>query len=165
MDGIENSIQSMTLANGSEAETWQRTIEKVIRSVVSVKYAQPYSFDGTFSDVHEATGFVVDAGDGYILTNRHVVGTGPFWGRVVFHNQEEADAYPVYRDPIHDFGILRYDPKGNSHVDAVQLELRPDIAEGSLAQFPLVRLDFASHTNHDQWVCRSRSSATMRVKS
>lgn len=39
------------------------------------------------------------------------MGAGPFWGRIVFHNQEEADAYPVYRDPIHDFGICDMTPR------------------------------------------------------
>jgi pro-apoptotic serine protease NMA111 len=68
----------------------------------------------------------------YVLTNRHVVGAGPFWGRIIFHNQEEVDAYPLYRDPIHDFGILRYDPKASKYLTAVALELRPDIAEGVL---------------------------------
>lgn len=38
----------------------------------------------------EATGFVVDAGRGYILTNRHVVGAGPFWGYCIFDNHEEV---------------------------------------------------------------------------
>jgi len=47
----------------------------------------------------------------YIMTNRHVVGAGPFWGYCIFDNHEEVDAYPVYRDPVHDFGILRFDPK------------------------------------------------------
>ncbi|KAK0654789.1 Pro-apoptotic serine protease NMA111 [Cercophora newfieldiana] len=132
MEAIESTVRTIALNEGSEAEIWQRTIERVIRSVVSVRYSQPHSFDGNLAGVSEATGFVVDAESGFILTNRHVVGTGPFWGRLVFHNQEEADAYPVYRDPIHDFGILHYDPKSSPHIDAVPLELRPDIAEVGL---------------------------------
>lgn len=38
----------------------------------------------------EATGFVVDAEKGYILTNRHVACAGPFWGYAIFDNHEEA---------------------------------------------------------------------------
>mgnify|MGYP002353819961 CR=1 FL=1 len=55
------------------------------------------------------------------MTNRHVVGAGPFWGHLVFDNHEEVDCYPVYRDPVHDFGILRYDPKAIKymHVDGL----------------------------------------------
>lgn len=66
----------------------------------------------------------------YILTNRHVVGAGPFWGHCVFDNHEEVDCYPVYRDPVHDFGILRYDPKAIKYMHIDGLELRPDLAKG-----------------------------------
>ncbi|KXT18411.1 hypothetical protein AC579_8147 [Pseudocercospora musae] len=84
---------------------WQATIEKV------------------------ATGFVVDAEKGYILTNRHVVGAGPFWGYALFDNHEETDVYPVYRDPVHDFGILRFDPTAIKYMPLTSLELRPDLAK------------------------------------
>ena len=66
----------------------------------------------------------------YILTNRHVVGAGPFWGYCIFDNHEEVDAYPVYRDPIHDFGILRFDPKAIKYMKIDNLLLRPDLAKG-----------------------------------
>ena len=69
----------------------------------------------------------------YILTNRHVVGAGPFWGNVVFDNHEEVDAYPVYRDPVHDFGILRFDPKAIKYMPVEELPLRPDLAKGSVS--------------------------------
>jgi S1-C subfamily serine protease len=63
------------------------------------------------------------------LTNRHVVGSGPFWGYCVFDNHEEVDAYPVYRDPVHDFGILRFDPKAIKYMPVTALGLRPDLAK------------------------------------
>jgi S1-C subfamily serine protease len=72
----------------------------------------------------------------YILTNRHVVGAGPFWGYVVFDNHEEVDAYPVYRDPVHDFGILRFDPKAIKYMPVAALDLRPDLAKGNEPQDP-----------------------------
>jgi len=68
----------------------------------------------------------------YILTNRHVVGPGPFWGYCVFDNHEEVDAYPVYRDPVHDFGILRFDPKAIRYMPITALPLRPDLAKGMI---------------------------------
>lgn len=68
----------------------------------------------------------------YILTNRHVVGSGPFWGHCVFDNHEEVDCYPVYRDPVHDFGILRYDPKAIKYMHVDGLTLSPDLAKGAL---------------------------------
>lgn len=36
---------------------------------------------------------------------------------------------PVYRDPIHDFGILRFDPKAIKYMPVAALALRPDLAK------------------------------------
>lgn len=49
---------------------WQKTIEKVVKSVVSIHFCQTCSFDTDAAVSSEATGFVVDAERGYILTNR-----------------------------------------------------------------------------------------------
>lgn len=114
---------------GDTAE-WQATVEKVISSVVSIRFCQTCAFDTDPALTSEATGFVVDAEKGYILTNRHVVGSGPFWGYVVFDNHEEVDAYPVYRDPVHDFGILRFDPKAIKYMSVSALNLKPELAKG-----------------------------------
>ncbi|RPB20633.1 trypsin-like serine protease [Terfezia boudieri ATCC MYA-4762] len=113
----------------TDTAEWQRTIEKVVRNVVSIRFCQTCSFDTDEAITSEATGFVVDAERGYIMTNRHVVGAGPFWGYCVFDNHEECDVYPVYRDPIHDFGFLRFDPKAIKHMPVAALELRPDLAQ------------------------------------
>ena len=83
---------------GDTAE-WQATVEKVISSVVSIRFCQTCAFDTDPALTSEATGFVVDAEKGYILTNRHVVGSGPFWGYVVFDNHEEVDACLLYTSP------------------------------------------------------------------
>lgn len=48
----------------------------------------------------------------------------------MFDNHEEVDAYPVYRDPVHDFGILRFDPKAIKYMPVEALPLRPDLAKG-----------------------------------
>ncbi|KAH8148816.1 uncharacterized protein LAJ45_07159 [Morchella importuna] len=116
-----------TAATHDSAE-WQRTIESVVRNVVSIRFCQTCSFDTDSAITSEATGFVVDAEKGYILTNRHVVCSGPFSGYCVFDNHEECDVFPVYRDPIHDFGILRFDPKAIKYMPVAALELRPDLA-------------------------------------
>ena len=108
---------------------WQATIERVVRNVVSIHFCQTCAFDTDSAISSQATGFVVDAERGYILTNRHVVGAGPFWGYCIFDNHEECDVYPVYRDPVHDFGILRFDPKAIKYMPLGSLELRPDLAK------------------------------------
>lgn len=107
---------------------WQATIEKVILTVVQIRFCQTCTFDTDPAGASEATGFVVDAERGYILTNRHVVGAGPFWGYCIFDNHEECDVHPVYRDPVHDFGFLRFDPKAIKYMPVTSLELQPEHA-------------------------------------
>lgn len=34
----------------------------------------------------------------------------------------------MYRDPVHDFGILRFDPKAIKYMPLISLSLRPDLA-------------------------------------
>ena len=68
------------------------------------------AFDTEWNTTAQATGFVIDAKRGLILTNRHVVTPGPVTAQATFLNREEVQLYPVYRDPVHDFGIYRYDP-------------------------------------------------------
>ena len=67
-------------AMAADSAEWQATIEQVVKNVVSIHFCQTCAFDTDSAMSSEATGFVVDAKRGYILTNRHVVGSGPFWG-------------------------------------------------------------------------------------
>lgn len=52
------------LLSERESEAWQRAIETVVESVVSIRFCYPYSFDTNLSASSEATGFVVDAEKG-----------------------------------------------------------------------------------------------------
>jgi len=126
-DSDEHPVLSRVPTAADTAE-WQATIERVVKNVVSIHFCVTCSFDTDPATTSEATGFVVDAEKGYILTNRHVVGPGPFWGYCIFDNHEEVDVHPVYRDPVHDFGILRFDPKAIKYMPVAALELRPDLA-------------------------------------
>jgi hypothetical protein len=49
---------------------WQRTIENVVRNVVSIRFCQTCSFDTDAALTSEATGFVVDAERGYVGRRR-----------------------------------------------------------------------------------------------
>lgn len=128
-DDLDDGRIAAVVAAPADTAEWQETIEQVVRNVVSIRFSQTCAFDTDPALTSEATGFVVDAERGLILTNRHVVGSGPFWGYVIFDNHEEVDAYPVYRDPVHDFGILRFDPKAIKYMPVAALELRPDLAK------------------------------------
>ena len=91
VEADSNSVPIVNaIAAAGDSPEWQATIEKVIKSVVSIHFCQTCSFDTDISTSSQATGFVVDAENGYILTNRHVVCAGPFWGYCVFDNHEEV---------------------------------------------------------------------------
>ncbi|OQR87375.1 pro-apoptotic serine protease [Achlya hypogyna] len=107
---------------------WKQTLERVVPAIVSLKLNAPKSFDTETPGNGWATGFVVDAEKGIILTNRHVVGAGPVDAEAIFQNNEEVRVVPIYRDPVHDFGFFRYDPKDVRHVQVPSLRLRPDKA-------------------------------------
>ncbi|KAH3901392.1 probable Pro-apoptotic serine protease NMA111 [Saccharomycodes ludwigii] len=123
----EDLAEENNLLSSSNFE-WQRTISKVVKSVVSIHFSQVAPFDCDQALVSEATGFIVDADRGIILTNRHVVGSGPFVGFAVFDNHEECDLIPIYRDPVHDFGFLKFDPKKIEYMEVSALELKPSLA-------------------------------------
>src|SRR6185369_5754007 len=89
---------------------WAHTIDRITSGIVTIQIDQTRAFDTEQNMSSQATGFVVDAKRGLILTNRHVVTPGPVTAQAVFLNREEVTLYPVYRDPIHDFGFYRYDP-------------------------------------------------------
>ncbi|KAI9823981.1 MAG: hypothetical protein M1826_007575 [Phylliscum demangeonii] len=125
---LDDPVLPLAAAGPPDTAEWQATIERVIRNVVAIRFCQTCPFDTAPACSSEATGFVVDAERGFILTNRHVVCAGPFWGYCIFDNHEECDVYPVYRDPVHDFGILRFDPKAIKYMPVAALPLRPDLA-------------------------------------
>ena len=87
------------------------------------------AFDTEWNMSSQATGFVVDAERGLILTNRHVVTPGPVTAQAVFLNREEVTLYPVYRDPVHDFGFYRYDPSKLRFIKPTELKLYPQGAQ------------------------------------
>lgn len=113
----------------SNNNKWAETITNVVNCVVSIHFSHVAPFDTENAVSSEATGFVVDASRGLILTNRHVVGPGPFTGYVVFDNHESVDVKPIFRDPIHDFGILKFNPQDVKYLKLTQLELAPDLAK------------------------------------
>lgn len=80
-------------AGTADSPEWQAMLERVVKSVVSIHFCQTRCFDTDPSLSSQATGFVVDAERGYILTNRHVVCAGPFWGYCIFDNHEEVSLY------------------------------------------------------------------------
>ncbi|MEZ5565535.1 MAG: PDZ domain-containing protein [Gammaproteobacteria bacterium] len=116
-------------ANDIEPAAWRRTLEGISSSVVSIQVDGTRAFDTEWNESGQATGFVVDAERGLILTNRHVVTAGPVRAAGLFTNSEEVELVPVYRDPVHDFGFYRYDPRALKYIKPRSLPLYPAGAE------------------------------------
>ena len=113
-------------AVAAENTAWTETLERISSGVVSIRVDSTRAFDTEWNSSSQATGFVVDAERGLILTNRHVVTPGPVVAEAIFRNNEEVRLTPVYRDPVHDFGFFRYDPKDLRYIDPAELPLVPD---------------------------------------
>lgn len=105
--------------------TWESTLEKSIKSIVSIKAMRVRGLDTEVPGSYTATGFVVDPERGIILSNRHVVSVSPITAYAVFCNYEEIQLKPIYRDPVHDFGFFQYDPTKVRFLDIPGIELYP----------------------------------------
>ena len=116
-------------ASAAAPADWARTLERIAGSVVTIAIDQTRSFDTERNTTAQATGFVIDAERGLILTNRHVVTPGPVIAEATFLNREEVELHAVYRDPVHDFGIYRYDPTRLRYTRPVALPLAPEAAQ------------------------------------
>ncbi|MEM9385174.1 MAG: trypsin-like peptidase domain-containing protein [Pseudomonadota bacterium] len=131
---LAGSLGSLTYANADQqppatVPSWSETLERVSSGVVSIRVDGTRAFDTEWNQSTQATGFVVDAERGLVMTNRHVVMPGPVVAQGVFVNNEEVELVPVYRDPVHDFGIYRYDPAALRYIQPPTLELYPEGAQ------------------------------------
>ncbi|MEY4376086.1 MAG: hypothetical protein RJB26_636 [Pseudomonadota bacterium] len=105
---------------------WSATLERIANSVVAIQIDQTRAFDTEWNTSAQATGFVVDAERGLVLTNRHVVTPGPVTAQATFLNREEVELRPVYRDPVHDFGLYQYDPRQLRFAKPEAIPLAPE---------------------------------------
>jgi S1-C subfamily serine protease len=130
MDYVRLLIASVAVFYAGTApavdDEWTDTIDRISSGVVSIRVDSTRAFDTEWNSSSQATGFVVDAERGLILTNRHVVTPGPVVAEAVFRNNEEVRLTPVYRDPVHDFGFFRYDPDELRYIEPTELPLSPE---------------------------------------
>lgn len=117
-----------TAANSGSEQQWAATLARVSPSVVSIRVDATRAFDTDWNLTGQATGFVVDAARGIILTNRHVVTAGPVVAEAVFQDHEVLPLKPIYRDPVHDFGFYQYDPSQLKYIHPASLTLAPQDA-------------------------------------
>ncbi|HKJ21248.1 MAG TPA: S1C family serine protease, partial [Woeseiaceae bacterium] len=115
-------------AIAAEDTAWTNTLDRISSGVVSIRVDSTRAFDTEWNSSSQATGFVVDAERGLILTNRHVVTPGPVIAEAIFRNNEEVRLTPVYRDPVHDFGFFRFNPDDLRYIEPVELPLNSEAA-------------------------------------
>ncbi|KAG0172831.1 hypothetical protein DFQ30_009503 [Apophysomyces sp. BC1015] len=122
---VDATPQLQPKSRSSEAN-WEFTLEKSIKSIVSIKATRVRALDTEKPGAYSATGFVVDPERGIILSNRHVVSVSPIVAQAVLCNYEEIELKPIYRDPVHDFGFFQYDPLSVRFLDIAGIELYPE---------------------------------------
>ncbi len=123
------SMVSSTAAAEDDKTRWSETLERISSGVVAIRVDATRAFDTGWNLSSQATGFVVDAKRGLILTNRHVVTAGPVTAEAIFINNEEVELEPVYRDPVHDFGLFKYDPSELHFIEPSEIKLDPKGAQ------------------------------------
>src|SRR5688572_31535537 len=83
-----SAAQAAIPQSEGESAAWRGTLARVAESVVAIEIDQTRAFDTEWNSSAQATGFVVDAERGLILTNRHVVTPGPVTSEATFLNRE-----------------------------------------------------------------------------
>jgi len=108
---------------------WAETLERIAGSVVSIDVDSTRAFDTEWNSTAQATGF---RGGRRARPDPHQPSRrnpGPVTAEATFLNREEVQLYPVYRDPVHDFGIYRYDPQKLRFIKPKALPLYPEGAQ------------------------------------
>jgi S1-C subfamily serine protease len=113
-------------APAASHESWESVLDRVVPSVIAIRVNATRPFDTAVASASAATGFVVDAQRGLVLTNRHVVQPGPVRADALFLNHEKVELRPIYRDPVHDFGFYRFDPSEVRFMEPGELPLAPE---------------------------------------
>lgn len=99
-----------TWSSGKISEIKRSCTPAVVK--ISLVHVRKVGIEGNAS-IASATGFVVDAENGLILTNRHVIKNGPVIATATFlhrRQKEKVKLQPLYRDPVHDFGFFKFRP-------------------------------------------------------
>ncbi|MBC3764344.1 trypsin-like peptidase domain-containing protein [Neptunicella marina] len=104
---------------------------KVIDAVVNIHVNQVRAWDDSYNNATLGTGFVIDAEQGLILSNKHIVETGPVVAYAEFSNKKQIELIPIYRDPVHDFGVFKYDPDELDGLIISAIELNSEASVGS----------------------------------
>ena len=102
----------------------------VIDAVVNIEFNKVRAWDDGYNSSGVGTGFVIDAEQGLILTNKHILNVAPVIAYAEFSNKKSIPLVPIYRDPVHDFGVFKYDPALLDGLQVTPIELVADAEIG-----------------------------------
>eukprot|EP00928_Gymnodinium_smaydae_P077905 TRINITY_DN6143_c0_g3_i1.p1 TRINITY_DN6143_c0_g3~~TRINITY_DN6143_c0_g3_i1.p1 ORF type:complete len:451 (-),score=97.83 TRINITY_DN6143_c0_g3_i1:143-1495(-) len=126
--GMAAASAAAPVTNGLGDHEWAAVIAKVKPAIVAIRVTAVRPFEDSAAGVWHGTGFVVSLADpraALILTNRHIITTGPVRAFATFDEHEELPVWPVYRDPVHDFGILQFDATRLRFTTVSEIALAP----------------------------------------
>ena len=108
---------------GAVADRGEQIFRKALSYTVQIKSSVTMPFSGDSKGSTLGSGFVIDAGRGWILTNAHVVSRSPSRVEIAFHDQEFNDAIKVWVDPYMDIAIVKVpDPAATTTIEVPRLE-------------------------------------------
>mmetsp|Transcript_92212 Transcript_92212/g.192818 ORF Transcript_92212/g.192818 Transcript_92212/m.192818 type:complete len:1083 (+) Transcript_92212:50-3298(+) len=119
----------VAISGSIPAPEWAPVIDRVKSAIVAIRVTGVRPFEDSPAGVWQGTGFVVCLADpehALILTNRHIISTGPIRAFATFDEHEELPIFPVYRDPIHDFGLFQFDSTKLRFTPSRQIALVPE---------------------------------------
>ena len=125
-------LASGGIVSESDAQhDWTEQIAAFKPMVVNVETSSEVVFETEAKGTSFATGFIVDAAQGIIATNRHVTGSSPSYVKINFYDGSFTEAQVLYYDPTHDFGFYKIDPNEVLfELQAVQLGSWRNLALG-----------------------------------
>ena len=104
----------LAISSGTLAETASTQISDASSAVVLIKAHLKHGLleDDDATDRWTGSGFLIDRGKGWIVTNAHVSGHGPTNLRVRFEDQKQfTKAERVFVDSKYDVAIIKVDPE------------------------------------------------------
>ncbi|KAI7821105.1 hypothetical protein BX661DRAFT_188594 [Kickxella alabastrina] len=119
---------SVSSSSSARRDRWSQVFEHALKSVVHITCDVHVSFDTHSMSHSTATGFVVDANLGIILSNRHVMSSAPSTHYARFENTESIRLMPWYYDPVLDFAFFRYNPTELKRATPLPISLAPEKA-------------------------------------
>lgn len=95
----------------ASAEVPEALVRAKKKTVVNIEISVVHGLGMQAPGIAAGTGFIVDAKEGIVATNKHVAGISPSQVKITFENGESTDAKELYYDAWHDFAFYKLDPK------------------------------------------------------